>query len=169
MGVDGNGDGRADPQNIYDAALTAAHYLCSQERDLADPAQYTEAVLSYNDDGAYVSAVRAWAAYYRASTLAQQRPPSAQPGPPSKPKPKPQPKPGPRPGPTATPAPTTPTSPAASSRPQPKPSLPGSALPGPGAVTTPPPTLEPTPPPTLAPSPGSGPPGPSRPLRQRAR
>ncbi|MEE1789227.1 hypothetical protein PUR28_00175, partial [Streptomyces sp. BE308] len=27
-GTDGNADGRKDPNNIYDAALAAGHYLC---------------------------------------------------------------------------------------------------------------------------------------------
>jgi hypothetical protein len=34
--VDGNGDGRGDPDNIYDAALGAAVYLCAGETDLRD-------------------------------------------------------------------------------------------------------------------------------------
>ncbi|NUQ97311.1 MAG: lytic transglycosylase domain-containing protein, partial [Streptomyces sp.] len=37
-GVDGNGDGVADPNNVYDAALAAAHYLCADGRDLSVPA-----------------------------------------------------------------------------------------------------------------------------------
>ena len=37
-GADGNGDGVADPQNIEDAALAAAGYLCAGGRDLSRPA-----------------------------------------------------------------------------------------------------------------------------------
>lgn len=36
-GSDGNGDGAADPQNIDDAAYSAARYLCSTGGDLRDP------------------------------------------------------------------------------------------------------------------------------------
>ena len=35
FGVDGDGDGRADPQNVYDATAAAASYLCAGGRDLA--------------------------------------------------------------------------------------------------------------------------------------
>ena len=34
-GADGNGDGVADPQNIEDATLTAARYLCAGGKDLS--------------------------------------------------------------------------------------------------------------------------------------
>ncbi|GAA3496975.1 hypothetical protein GCM10019016_040760 [Streptomyces prasinosporus] len=36
-GTDGNGDGRADPNNVFDAALAAGHYLCAGDRDLGRP------------------------------------------------------------------------------------------------------------------------------------
>ncbi|WP_328806365.1 lytic transglycosylase domain-containing protein [Streptacidiphilus fuscans] len=48
-GVDGNGDGTADPNNIYDAALSAGHYLCAVGRDLAVPADLDAAISSYKD------------------------------------------------------------------------------------------------------------------------
>lgn len=48
FGVDGNGDGVADPQNIDDAALSAAHYLCTDDRDLSDATTWIQAVASYN-------------------------------------------------------------------------------------------------------------------------
>jgi hypothetical protein len=82
-GVDGNGDGRADPQNIYDAALTTAHYLCANGRDLSVPSQYYDAVINYNEDANYVAAVRAWAGYYRQGITQQFHPrPHPQPRPP---------------------------------------------------------------------------------------
>ncbi|MBB1262460.1 lytic transglycosylase domain-containing protein, partial [Streptomyces alkaliterrae] len=34
-GADGNGDGKSDPNNIYDAALAAGRYLCAAGRDLS--------------------------------------------------------------------------------------------------------------------------------------
>ncbi|MGW3232943.1 lytic transglycosylase domain-containing protein, partial [Kitasatospora sp. NPDC001095] len=37
-GVDANGDGKADPNNVFDATETAGRYLCAGGRDLADPA-----------------------------------------------------------------------------------------------------------------------------------
>ena len=56
-GADGNGDGVKDPQNIEDAALAAANYLCAGGRDLSRPADLTAAVLSYNHSQAYLSTV----------------------------------------------------------------------------------------------------------------
>lgn len=62
--VDGNGDGRADPQNIYDAARAAADYLCRAGR-LDDEATLRHAILTYNHSDAYLSAVLGHAAAYR--------------------------------------------------------------------------------------------------------
>jgi Transglycosylase SLT domain len=53
FGVDGDGDGVADPQNIYDAAASAAGYLCYGGRDLSQPAMLSAAILSYNHSSAY--------------------------------------------------------------------------------------------------------------------
>lgn len=55
---DGDDDGRAEPQNLYDAAATAATYLCRGGRDLATAGGQRSAILSYNFSGAYVSAVQ---------------------------------------------------------------------------------------------------------------
>ncbi|MEW1605674.1 lytic murein transglycosylase [Streptomyces sp. NPDC093808] len=63
-GTDGNGDGRADPNNIFDAALAAGHYLCAGDRDLSRPADLDRAVLSYNHSRAYLRLVRYWLAFY---------------------------------------------------------------------------------------------------------
>jgi membrane-bound lytic murein transglycosylase B len=52
-GADGNGDGKLDPHNAYDASLGAARYLCSGNRNLADPADRDAAILSYNRSTAY--------------------------------------------------------------------------------------------------------------------
>nr|WSX73978.1 lytic transglycosylase domain-containing protein [Streptomyces sp. NBC_00899]WSX79957.1 lytic transglycosylase domain-containing protein [Streptomyces sp. NBC_00899] len=59
-GVDGNGDGVDDPNNVYDAALAAAHYLCADGRDLAVPQDMDRAILGYNHSQAYLNLVRAW-------------------------------------------------------------------------------------------------------------
>lgn len=62
--ADGNGDGIADPQNLYDAALTAGKYLCSGNLDMRDAAQQTLAILRYNNSMAYVANVMAWETAY---------------------------------------------------------------------------------------------------------
>ncbi|MGW2641148.1 lytic transglycosylase domain-containing protein [Streptomyces sp. NPDC001348] len=63
-GADGNGDGRADPDNVFDAALAAGRYLCAAGGDLSDPAGFDRAVLGYNHSEAYLRTVRAWYAYF---------------------------------------------------------------------------------------------------------
>lgn len=63
--VDGNGDGIADPQNIFDAALAAGEYLCDSGTNLADTAQRVRAILRYNASMAYVRDVMAAADEYR--------------------------------------------------------------------------------------------------------
>lgn len=53
-GARASGDGAApDPQNIDDAALTAARYLCAQGGDLGTPNGWWSAVLTYNNSVAY--------------------------------------------------------------------------------------------------------------------
>ncbi|MBC2902246.1 lytic murein transglycosylase [Streptomyces sp. PSKA01] len=63
-GADGNGDGRADPHNVFDAALAAGRYLCAGGRDLSVPGDLDAAILGYNHSGAYLRTVRAWFAYF---------------------------------------------------------------------------------------------------------
>lgn len=62
--ADGNGDGIADPQNLYDAALTAGKYLCAGGLNMRDLAQQSRAILRYNNSMAYVANVMAWASSY---------------------------------------------------------------------------------------------------------
>lgn len=57
FGVDNNGDGVADPFNIFDAAAAAADYLCVAGGDLATSAGQTRAVLAYNHSDSYVAEV----------------------------------------------------------------------------------------------------------------
>lgn len=53
-GVRASRDGRpADPQNIDDAALTAAHYLCASGGNLSTAAGWWRAVLRYNSSVTY--------------------------------------------------------------------------------------------------------------------
>lgn len=61
---DGNGDGIADPQNLFDSALTTGKYLCDGGLDMRNPLQVAEAVHRYNNSAAYVANVLAWSAGY---------------------------------------------------------------------------------------------------------
>lgn len=63
--ADGNGDGTADPHNVFDAALGSAKYLCSGGLDLHDRAQELKAVLRYNNSMTYAADVLSWSAAYR--------------------------------------------------------------------------------------------------------
>lgn len=63
-GADGNGDGIRDPQNIFDAALATANYLCAEETDLHTAAGRQTAILRYNNSTAYVSKVLGFAETY---------------------------------------------------------------------------------------------------------
>jgi hypothetical protein len=58
-GVDGDGDGVADPQNVDDAALSAALYLCYGGRDLSTPQGLRAGILSYNHSASYLATVLA--------------------------------------------------------------------------------------------------------------
>ncbi|MBN9644768.1 lytic transglycosylase domain-containing protein [Corynebacterium mendelii] len=64
FGRDANGDGVADPHQIDDAALAAAHLLCTRGGDLATPEGWTRAVRSYNASRQYLIDVRDAAANY---------------------------------------------------------------------------------------------------------
>ncbi|WP_447644685.1 lytic transglycosylase domain-containing protein [Nocardioides zeae] len=57
--VDADGDGVRDPQNIHDAALGTAVYLCSGTEDLSSEAGKRAAVLRYNRSEDYVNLVLA--------------------------------------------------------------------------------------------------------------
>ncbi len=64
-GRDGNGDGVANPQNLYDAALSAADYLCASGPGLESDAGLRRAYFSYNHSDAYVSQVLGFARGYQ--------------------------------------------------------------------------------------------------------
>lgn len=63
-GVDANGDGKTDPQNIFDAAAAASRLLCDFDRDLATENGWTSAVRNYNQSDRYVRDVRDAAANF---------------------------------------------------------------------------------------------------------
>ena len=57
-GVHASGDGASpDPQNIDDAAVTAARYLCAQGGNLGTPDGWWKAVLAYNNSVGYAQDV----------------------------------------------------------------------------------------------------------------
>lgn len=68
-GADGNGDGKADPNNIWDAALGAGRYLCAGGRDVSVPAQLDRAILSYNNSTDYLNTVKSWMGYFQTGAL----------------------------------------------------------------------------------------------------
>ena len=61
---DGDGDGQANPQNLFDSTLAAARYLCSGGLKLRDRSQVITAVLRYNNSMPYTQHVLGWAAAY---------------------------------------------------------------------------------------------------------
>jgi len=174
FGVDGNGDGAANPNNIYDSTVATGLYLCAGGANLSDPIQLQAAVFRYNHSAAYVDVVLQWAhAYLTGVVPIPSAPGPVPPGvngnggrltpidtappppvavvqaasiaaPPSTPSPSPTP-----PTATSTPAPTT-TPEATSTPPSPTPAA---------TPTTPPPTATPTttPAPVESPSPSPTP------------
>src|SRR6202012_3274549 len=79
---DGDGDGVADPQNLFDSALAAARYLCSGGFNLRDPSQVMAAILRYNNSPAYAQNVLGWAAAYATGVVPVALPPMTGPPPP---------------------------------------------------------------------------------------
>jgi membrane-bound lytic murein transglycosylase B len=57
VGVDGDGDGKRNPQDIDDAALATAVYLCSGDEDLSTTKGQQAAVYRYNHSQDYVNLV----------------------------------------------------------------------------------------------------------------
>ncbi|GAA1960367.1 lytic transglycosylase domain-containing protein [Agromyces allii] len=65
-GADGNGDGLIDPNQIDDAALTTATYLCASG-SMTTPEGWRAAIYSYNHDNDYVDKVAKVAQGYAAA------------------------------------------------------------------------------------------------------
>ncbi|WP_422745584.1 lytic transglycosylase domain-containing protein [Mycobacterium sp. WMMD1722] len=72
---DGDGDGKADVQNLYDSTLAAARYLCSGGLNLRDPSQVMTAILRYNNSVAYARNVLSWAGGYATGVVPVDLPP----------------------------------------------------------------------------------------------
>jgi len=68
-GADGDGDHVADPNDLDDAALGAARYLCAAGTDLTTAGAWHAAVLSYNHSDEYVATILASANGYAAASL----------------------------------------------------------------------------------------------------
>jgi membrane-bound lytic murein transglycosylase B len=82
LGRDGNADRVADPNNLFDAAVSAAGYLClSGDGDLGDPAGLRQAIYAYNHSWSYVDAVLGWARLYQGGVTAGPAVPSGPPAP----------------------------------------------------------------------------------------
>ena len=64
FGIDADGDGIANPNSIDDAAASSAKLLCSHDRDLSTPEDWTSAIRAYNQSDKYVRDVRDAAANY---------------------------------------------------------------------------------------------------------
>ncbi|MFE1248115.1 lytic transglycosylase domain-containing protein [Streptomyces sp. NPDC058735] len=147
-GRDGNDDGKKDPNNVYDAALAAGHYLCRNDWDLSDQSHLDRAILSYNNSRDYLNLVMRWLDYYRkgahevpdgTGTLPGDRGDGgagASPG---------------RPAPNTPEAPTTPGSGSSTPKPGTEPGKPGGGTPAPKPPTTPP--APPSTPPSTSPTP----------------
>lgn len=65
-GVDANNDGVVSADNIDDATLAAAGYLCYRGKDMSTPRGWMNALRAYNHSDVYARAVRDWAAAYAA-------------------------------------------------------------------------------------------------------
>ncbi|MEW2156654.1 lytic murein transglycosylase [Streptomyces sp. NPDC007189] len=129
-GRDGNGDGKKDPNNVYDAALAAGHYLCRNGWDLSREGDLHSAILSYNNSQDYLNTVLSWLEYYRKGTHSvpdgtgsvpthrsdggspHANSPKHTKAPKTKPDPKPDPKPSTPGGGSGSPSPTPPKTPA---------------------------------------------------------
>jgi Transglycosylase SLT domain len=149
-GADGNGDGVANPNNIYDATIATGLYLCAGGAGLSDLAQLQAAIFRYNHSAAYVAIVLQWRQAYLTGVVPT---PSA---------------PGPVPpgingnggrAIVTDRAPLATAAPVASASPTPSPSAPSSPTPAPSApATTPSPTPSaPATTPTSSPSPSPPP------------
>ena len=66
VAVDGDNDGKENPQDINDAALATGVYLCSGAGDLSTPDGASAAVLRYNHSSSYVNLVLSIATRYAA-------------------------------------------------------------------------------------------------------
>jgi membrane-bound lytic murein transglycosylase B len=120
--ADGNGDGIADPHNIYDAAVATGNYLCKTAGGpVTEPENASRAVYAYNRSAEYNRQVLTLADHYRRTLNPNLPPPTT---PPTVP-----------PDPTDLPPPASPTEPTTTD----------STVPEPTSTTTTSTTIEPAP------------------------
>lgn len=81
-GRDGDGDGVSTPNDIDDAALAAASYLCSGSGSVLGVSAMRGAVYRYNQSEEYVDLVLAFEAGYRTGVFVMPSPPPPPPPPP---------------------------------------------------------------------------------------
>ena len=74
-GRDGDDDGVANPNDIDDAALAAADYLCPSSGSILSDAALDAAILSYNHSDYYVALVRAFMVGYETGVFDLPSPP----------------------------------------------------------------------------------------------
>jgi hypothetical protein len=86
-GVDGDGDGDVEIQNIYDAAAGAARYLCAAAGSMTDVGGLQRGYFAYNHSTAYVASVLSQAVRYGSAVPIEgvAPPPAAPPPPPPAP------------------------------------------------------------------------------------
>jgi membrane-bound lytic murein transglycosylase B len=72
---DGDGDGKAEVQNLFDSALASARYLCSGGMNLRDQSNVMSSILRYNNSVAYARNVLGWAAAYATGVVPVDLPP----------------------------------------------------------------------------------------------
>ena len=62
--ADGNADGTADPQNVFDAALAAGAQMCADGGNLREPDGEARAVAAFDRSPDYLANVRTWSREY---------------------------------------------------------------------------------------------------------
>jgi len=72
---DGDGDGKSDPHNPFDATLATARHLCSSGLNFHNHAQLLTALLRYNNSLAFAENVLGWAAAYATGSVPINLPP----------------------------------------------------------------------------------------------
>jgi hypothetical protein len=76
-GRDGDGDGIKNPNDIDDAALAAAYYLCPSSGSIRSGAAMDAAIRSYNNSDYYIDLVEAFARGYETGVFVIPSPPPA--------------------------------------------------------------------------------------------
>jgi hypothetical protein len=147
-GRDGDGDGVADPNDIDDAALAAAGYLCPASGSIHAEGAMERSILAYNHSDYYVALVMAFEDGYRTGSFSIPSPPPPVEEPAERPaagKPKPKPA-GDRPKPDAQPKPKPEPDPKSQPQPEPQPKPKPKPDPKPAPGPKPKPKPKPVPP-----------------------